>query len=138
MGNDPNKEFVFMVVKPDFLIQMADRLTAFRIMPRCENFQKLEENDECVKYACKGHYLNTHGDPLRENRFWVYPATMRPFNLGKGDYRAHDVDEVCSRYKRLGTTEFQCMGHDNKGDLTEYMSFHGDPQNDHKYEIAEE
>lgn len=109
-------------------------------MPRCENFVKLEEaeNTDSVSYICRGHFLNTHGDPLRDNRFWVYPLEMRPFNLGKGDYRSNNVEEICTRFKALGTTEFQCLGHDNKGDMTQTLSFHGDPQSDHLYEIVDE
>jgi len=94
------------VLKPEANLRETEKLSSFRIMPRCENFIKLDETDEFVSYICKGHFLNTHGDPLRDNRFWVYPATMRPFNLGKGDYRSHNVDEICSRYKVIGSTEF--------------------------------
>lgn len=41
-----------------------------------------------MKYKCNGHYLNSHGDPYRDFKFWVYPPTVHPFNLGKGDYVA--------------------------------------------------
>jgi hypothetical protein len=105
---DSKKQYFFKVLKPEIPIQPIERLHTFRIMPRCENFLKLEdaENSDFVSYVCKGHFLNTHGDPLRDNRFWVYPLAMRPFNLGKGDYRSTNVEEICSRFKTLGTTEF--------------------------------
>ena len=105
---DSKKQYVFRVLKPEVPIQPVDKLFTFRIMPRCENFVKLEDGDstDCVSYVCKGHFLNSHGDSMRDNRFWVYPLAMRPFNLGKGDYRSQNVDEICSRYKALGTTEF--------------------------------
>ena len=64
----------------------------FRIMPNCDNQQQFEEGEDCTKYICKGHHLSTHGDPYRDNKFWVYPASMRPFNLGKGDYRVQNIE----------------------------------------------
>jgi len=66
----------------------SDKYCAYRTDPDCKNNQELERTNEYISYICKGHLLNSHGDPLRENKFWVYPATMRPFNLGKGDYRS--------------------------------------------------
>lgn len=44
--------------------------------------------------------MNSHGDPYRDFRFWVYSAAVRPFNLGKGDYRAYSVNDICSHYEK--------------------------------------
>jgi hypothetical protein len=80
--------------------------------------------------------MNSHGDLFRQHKFWVYPPSVRPFNLGKGDYSAKSITEVCSHYKQRGMSEFECLGHDNKGDPNGTKSFHGDPQNDHKFEVV--
>jgi hypothetical protein len=105
-------------------------------MPLCNNCELFDENDYEKKYVCKGHLMSSHGDPYRQNKFWVYPLHVRPFSLGSGDYKAASVQEICSNYKQRGLSEFECLGHDTQGDPNGKKSFHGDPQNDHKFLVT--
>jgi hypothetical protein len=68
-------------------------------MPLCDNNEVIEDESGIAKYKCNGHYLNSHGDPYRDFRFWVYPPTVHPFNLGKGDYVAKQITDVCTHYR---------------------------------------
>lgn len=58
--------------------------------------------------------IKYHGDPQRENRFWVYPKDMCLLNK---KWDTHNIDDFCCNYKYqhtfidLNVSEYKCLGH---------------------------
>ena len=56
-----------------------------------------------------------HGDPSRENNFWVYPSD-KPLVSSRWD--AYDPSQLCNDYTLLdkdwstGVTRYRCNGHE--------------------------
>jgi len=121
-GRNDHKFFIYPMDK-----NLVNPQWDWRTEELCNNHHFVKDHPDGIKeYDCLGHSQTFHGDPKRNNSFWLYSEGQHGPNTGIWDFNTINPFEVCSHHKKHENNHFECLGHSHLGDSL-VPTYHGDP-----------